>query len=433
MKPVQLSLFSESEKFTTKQQHKKEQHEHPSHFQSKQKTSKDNLSDKAVQLSLFPLDQQTPSLDQNFKKVKLGRYERLQRELEVNYEDDPAKIFIDISENTSSFNSNYTFLDLFSGAGGFTQGLLQAGFQPIASVEHHPIASATYVKNFPNCHHFCGNIEDFNPIEWLGKIETPEIHLVIGGPPCQGFSVAGKRKADDPRNYLFIEFIRVVEAIRPWYIVMENVPGILTMKNGTVKQSILEKFKEIGYSNISVAILESAAYGVPQIRPRAIFIANRFGMLNPYPKPQLSPHQYIPIELAISDLPEYTPIPEINHQWTRHSPEYMERIAQVPPGGSLYKSYADAFKRQYIGKPSMTVKENHGGTHIHPYLNRVISAREMARLQTFPDTFIFEGTMKKAMWQIGNAVPPRLAECIGYALLSYLSKISENKIIDSKS
>jgi DNA (cytosine-5)-methyltransferase 1 len=176
-----------------------------------------------------------------------------------------------------------------------------------------------------------------------------------------------------------------------------------------------------------VAILESAAYGVPQIRPRAIFIANRLGMPNPYPQSQLNQEEYKAIESAISDLPEYTPIPEINHEWTKHSREYMERLAQVPPGGSLYTKYVDAFKRQYPGKPSMTVKENHGGTHIHPYLNRVISAREMARLQTFPDSFIFEGSMKKAMWQIGNAVPPRLAECIGYALIPYLNDIAINR------
>jgi len=208
---------------------------------------------------------------------------------------------------------------------------------------------------------------------------------------------------------------------------MENVPGILTMKDGKIKQAIFEQFESIGYSNISVVILESAAYGVPQIRPRAIFIANRLELQNPYPKPQLQPEQYQPIELAICDLPEYTPIPEINHEWTRHSPEYMQRIEQVPPGGSLYETYLDAFKRQYPGKPSMTIKENHGGTHIHPYLNRVISAREMARLQSFPDSFIFEGTMKKAMWQIGNAVPPRLAECIGYGLIPYLDSISLGK------
>lgn len=374
------------------------------------------------QLSFFPDEEQNNTVKKH-KKPKLGRYERIKRELEEN-ETDPNKIFIEISSESISIpTSNYTFVDLFCGAGGMTQGLVQAGFQPLASVEISPIASATHKKNFPQCHHFCGDIENFDPVKWLEEIGSPQVHLVAGGPPCQGFSVAGKRDPKDPRNRLFYEFIRVVSKIRPWYVVMENVPGILTIQKGDVRRSITEAFKSIGYNNISVAILESADYGVPQIRPRAIFIANRFGMPNPYPKAQLLTEEYKPIESAIADLPEYTRIPEINHEWTKHSPEYMERIAKVPPGASLYKKYADAFKRQYPGLPSMTVKENHGGTHIHPYLNRVISAREMARLQTFPDSFIFEGTMKKAMWQIGNAVPPRLAECIGYALIPLMELV----------
>ncbi|MHC5722844.1 MAG: DNA cytosine methyltransferase [Nostoc sp.] len=375
-----------------------------------------------TQLSFFPNEENHSTTKQ--KKPKLGRYERIKRELDKN-DSDPYKIFIDV-DSVSNLPSNYTFMDLFCGAGGITQGLVQAGFKPLASVEINPIASATHKNNFPQCHHFSGNIEQFDSHNWLQQIGLPEVNLVIGGPPCQGFSVAGKRDHKDPRNRLFYEFVRVVSEIRPWYVVMENVPGILTIQNGDVKKAIIEAFESIGYPNISVAILESAAYGVPQIRPRAIFIANRFGMPNPYPKAKLSPEEYKPIESAISDLPAYTPIPEINHQWTKHSPEYMERIAQVPPGGSLYTKYVDAFKRQYPGKPSMTVKENHGGTHIHPYLNRVISAREMARLQTFPDSFIFKGSMKKAMWQIGNAVPPRLAECIGYALIPYLTYIALN-------
>ncbi len=378
----------------------------------------------AIQLSLFSNKEETIPAKKP-KQAKLGRYERIQRELEAD-DSDPYKIFIDV-ESQSMPASDYRFVDLFCGAGGMTQGLLQAGFQPVASVEVNPIASTTHIKNFPDCHHFCDDIKNLNSQNLLSKIGSPEVHLVVGGPPCQGFSVAGKRDPNDPRNRLFREFVRIVSEIRPWYVVMENVPGILTIQKGAVKQAICEAFEEIGYPDVSVAVLESAAYGIPQIRPRAIFIANRFGMPNPYPKPQLLSEQYKAIESAIDDLPEYTRIPEINHEWTRHSAQYMERLAKVPPGGSLYESYADAFKRQYPGKPSMTVKENHGGTHIHPYLNRVISAREMARLQTFPDSFIFEGSMKKAMWQIGNAVPPRLAECIGFALIPYLTDIALNK------
>lgn len=371
-----------------------------------------------IQLSLFS------QYNQSQKKGKLGRYEQIQRDL-LTTQRDPHQIFIDISYPVTPI-SGYNFLDLFSGAGGITQGLVKAGFNPSASVEISPVASKTHQRNFPNCHHFCGDIHDFNAYHWLEQIGSPKIHLVVGGPPCQGFSVAGKRDPNDPRNHLFLEFIRVVSEVQPLYIVMENVPGIITMQKGKIKQRICEQFASIGYSNVSIVILESATYGVPQIRPRAIFIANRVNLPNPFPKPQLSPDEYKTIESAISDLPAYTRIPEINHEWTRHSAQYMERISKVKPGESLYKTYADAFKRQYPGKPSMTVKENHGGTHIHPSLNRVISAREMARLQTFPDEFIFEGTMKKAMWQIGNAVPPRLAECIGYALIPYLNKITEN-------
>ena len=375
----------------------------------------------ATQLSLFS-NGEDQNLDRRQKKAKLGRYERLQRELELKNQD-PYKIFVEVETPTTP-TSTYTFVDLFCGAGGMTQGFHQAGFQPVTSVELNPIASATHTRNFASCHHFCGDIVEFEPKKWLEKIGLSQIHLVVGGPPCQGFSVAGKRNPNDERNRLFHEFIRIVDQIKPWYVVMENVPGILTLGKGNFKKAIC----------VSIAILESAAYGVPQIRPRAIFIANRFGLQNPYPEAQLLPDRYKSIESAISDLPTYTPIPEINHEWTRHSLEYMERLAKVPPGASLYETYLDAFKRQYPGLPSMTIKENHGGTHIHPYLNRVISAREMARLQTFPDSFIFEGSMKKAMWQIGNAVPPRLAECIGYALIPYLnaiqSKITTTTIIN---
>ncbi|MEB3886597.1 DNA cytosine methyltransferase [Lyngbya sp. CCY1209] len=376
-----------------------------------------------LQLSLFP-DEPKDNSVRKHKKAKLGRYEKIQRELATTRRD-PHQISVDINAEIKPIKT-YNFIDLFCGAGGITQGFSQAGFNPVASAEINPIASATHKRNFPNSHHFCGDIKEFQTREWLSQIGSPSVHLVVGGPPCQGFSVAGKRDPNDPRNHLFKEFIRIVSEVRPWYVVMENVPGILTLKKGRIKQTIFEAFEAIGYTNVSVAILESAAYGVPQIRPRTIFIANRFEMQNPYPNPQLLPEQYKPIESAISDLPAYEPIPSINHEWTRHSPEYMERISKVPPGGSLYQTYVDAFKRQYPGKPSMTIKENHGGTHIHPHLNRVISAREMARLQTFPDSFIFEGTMKKAMWQIGNAVPPRLAECIAYALIPCLNAIVTN-------
>jgi len=362
------------------------------------------------------------------KKPKLGRYERLASSIEeLIY--DPYKKWV-IKDDFQEPLKKYNFIDLFCGCGGLTQGLFQADMNPVGSVEIMEVAANTHKHNFPKCICYNGDIKDLDPNEYFGK---KNIHLVIGGPPCQGFSVAGKRDPDDPRNKLFYEFVRVVDEIQPWYVVLENVPGILTMKNGKVKDKIIKEFSDIGYKNMSVAVLESANYGVPQFRPRAIFIANRFNLPNYYPNPQLSKEKYVPIEDAISDLSPNIPNPQTNHEWTKHSKEFMKRLSRVPPGGSLYETFFDAFKRQYKGIPCMTIKENHGGTHIHPYLNRCISAREMARLQTFPDSFFFTGSMKKAMWQIGNAVPPLLGENIGKAVITGLNRIVRNDFLKEPS
>lgn len=369
-------------------------------------------------MTLFPELSKTERPDSaRAKRAKLGRYERVRRDLET--ESCRWKIWVDVTGCVAS-SANYNFVDLFCGAGGLTLGLQQSGLLPVAGVEEVAVACETHRRRFPSCRLYEGDVRSFEPATWL---DSMPVHVVAGGPPCQGFSVAGRRDPGDERNRLFREFVRVVEALQPHYVVMENVPGILTMQKGAVRAAIIEAFEQIGYESVSVAILESAAYGVAQIRPRAIFIANRHRMPNPFPSPQLQPSEYRPIESAIGDLPPDVTKPEINHEWTRHSQAFMERISKVAPGGSLYESFADAFKRQYPGVPSMTVKENHGGTHIHPHLNRVISAREMARLQGFPDDFIFAGPMKKAMWQIGNAVPPPLGRAIGLALQSYLEAV----------
>ena len=307
-------------------------------------------------------------------------------------------------------------VDLFSGAGGLALGLQNAGFKIKGSVEIDVDASATINRNFKNTKHIN------NPIEEIHKAEIQEfknIQLVAGGPPCVGFSVAGYRNPKDVRNLYYREFLRFIEVLKPKYFLMENVPGILTIDEGKVKELMLNEFKKLGYET-SIRILEAAEFTVPQFRTRAIFIGNRVGLSNPYPKKILNKEEYIPIEDAINDLVDHPRDPSINHEWTNHSKKFEQRISRVKPGDSLYATFKDAYKRQYLGVPSMTIKENHGGTHIHPTLNRVISVREMARLQTFPDNFFFEGTMKRGMWQVGNAVPVKLAEHIGKAIISEL-------------
>jgi len=304
-----------------------------------------------------------------------------------------------------------------------SQGFKQAGFNKILSVEIDHDASETIRRNFPESAHYEGRIEDLSDERIREIVGDRTIHLVCGGPPCQGFSVAGFRDPNDPRNKLFHEFVRVVRVLKPWFVVLENVPGILTMQDGAVYQEILRQFGMEGYGNMSVRILEAATFGAPQLRTRAIFIGNRFGKKNPYPQIQFTKENYRSIDDAIDDLKNVPPSPLFNHEWTKHSKQMEERISKVPPGGSLYDTFRDAWKRQYKGIPSMTAKENHGGVHIHYEKNRVISARELARLQTFPDDFIFSGTMKRAYWQIGNAVPCILAKNIALAVRSELERV----------
>lgn len=347
------------------------------------------------------------------KTPRLGRYDGLAKRLLETH--DSNRIFVDVSEAPT--NTSFGALDLFAGAGGISSGFRSAGFEVLAAVELVEVAAETHKLNFPTTKVFCGDIGEFTASDY---VDFNEVDLVAGGPPCQGFSVAGKRDPNDPRNRLFEQFVRVVRETQPDYFVMENVPGILTMSKGKVAEAILEAFTEAGYPGTSIAILEAADYGVPQLRSRAIFIGNRHGLPNPFPAPTHSPEEYVAIEEAIGDLPAWDRLPDWNHEWTKHSKDFTARISKVLPGESLYKTFADAYKRQYKGFPSMTVKENHGGSHIHPDLDRCISAREMARLQTFPDDFIFTGGMKKAMWQIGNAVPPVLAEMVGRALVPFL-------------
>ena len=343
---------------------------------------------------------------------KKSRYSRLKEKLDADLFNQNW-VEIDTKKVRKSHKKT---VDLFAGAGGLSLGLQQAGFKVIGSVEIDKDASKTINRNFPESIHFSKPIEDIKDSE-IKKFG--EIDLLAGGPPCVGFSVAGYRNPKDPRNQYYREYLRFLKILKPPFFLMENVPGILTIEGGRVRDLMFSEFKKLGYST-SVRILEAAEFEVPQFRSRAIFIGNRINVKNPYPKPILTKNNYIPIENAINDLLEHKRDRSINHEWTDHSKEFEKRISKVKPGSSLYEKFKDAYKRQYLGVPSMTIKENHGGTHIHPTLNRVISVREMARLQTFPDSFFFEGSMKRGMWQVGNAVPVKLAKHLGLAINSSL-------------
>jgi DNA (cytosine-5)-methyltransferase 1 len=188
------------------------------------------------------------------------------------------------------------------------------------------------------------------------------------------------------------------------------------MLGGRVEQTIVDDFARLGYS-MSVGVLSAADYHVPQVRQRVFFIGNRIGVANLHPAPVLRPSRYVTTRAAIADLMERAPDAAFNHVPTKHSADMARRLAAVPEGASLYANYSDAWKKCPWDAPSCTIKENHGGVNIHPRISRVLTAREMGRLQSFPDDFLFAGSKSQQLVQIGNAVPPLLGKAVGLALV----------------
>ncbi|MDR2430934.1 MAG: DNA cytosine methyltransferase [Candidatus Margulisbacteria bacterium] len=337
----------------------------------------------------------------------------------------PADIinWLDVSKEMQSCDGwrnpeqskNFNFIDLFAGAGGLSCGLAMAGLSPAAAVEIMEPAVATYNRNFGE------KLEPFDICDerkcrkLIDSVKDKHIHLIAGGFPCQGFSIAGHRIANDERNSLYREMLKIVIAIKPDFVLMENVEGLRSMLGGRIERQIINDYEAIGYA-VNVAVLNSADYGVPQIRKRVIFIGNRLGKKNYHPKPILLPENYRTVEDGIA---RFAGLPEdraINHIFSKHNKKMIKRLAKLPEGQSLYGNYSDAWKKVYWKQPSVTVKENHGGVNVHPKFPRVMTPRELASLQSFPDDFIFEGNKKWQLVQIGNAVPPLLGKALGLAI-----------------
>lgn len=333
---------------------------------------------------------------------------------------DHKPIWTDISKVWETpGQSKMTFVDLFCGAGGLSKGLELSGLQGICGLDFFKEACMTYSRNF-NHPFINGDIRSEETKKQFYETVKKQLvgrhlNIVAGGFPCQGFSMAGNRIIDDPRNSLYKELIEIVKVLRPDFVICENVKGLRTMLGGRVEQKIIADFHDIGYE-MNVETLCAADYYTPQKRERVIFIGNRIGVKNLHPKPLLTSKDYITTGEAIGDLMTYPADPAFNHEPTRHRADMAQRILDTPEGKSLYKGYSDAWKKCPWDEPSCTIKENHGGVNLHPKLPRVLTAREMARLQSFPDDFIFEGKKNKQLVQIGNAVPPLLGKAIGIAI-----------------
>lgn len=343
-----------------------------------------------------------------------------------------------------------TVIDLFAGVGGLSLGFEMAGFEVVLANEFDKSIADAYIENRPGTKMIVQDITKL-PIEETFGPYAGRTTAVIGGPPCQGFSQKGQRKSiNDPRNFLFRYYYEVVRRVKPKYFVIENVPNLLTTEGGYFKEEIIDLFSGIGYA-VSCGVLCAADFGVPQDRHRTCIIGRLGDTLVSLPEPN---GVHTTIWDAISDLSylesgegaeiqDYRFPPQsayqrmlragsdelYNHVATRHSKVTLERLRMIPPERgremlpaehltkSIYSGTWCRMKKDDIAKTITTRYDTpSSGEFTHPYLNRAITTREAARIQSFPDTFHFFGTKSSQMKQVGNAVPPLLgkavAECI---------------------
>lgn len=351
-------------------------------------------------------------------------------------------------------NKKFTAIDLFSGCGGFSYGFQQAGFEVILGVDNTDIALQTFEKNHQNSKTLLLDLHEESAIDRIEKsTEGKEVDVIIAGPPCQGFSLTGTRNENDERNTLFNAVFKLAKRINPKAIIIENVPGLLNLYKGKAKKEIIELCEEMGY-NCNPKLLYAPDFGVPQIRKRVFFVAikKELGTFE-FPKPTHTPENYIGCRDAIGDLPDLIsdlgdeeldydkkPFSEYqkmmrngskvlnNHLGTQHSEHVINVISQVPEGGNHKdlppgvgdsRKFNEAWTRYHSARPSKTIDTGHRN-HFHYKWNRVPSVRENARLQSFPDAFIFLGNKTQQYRQVGNAVPPLLGKILGTQLINYL-------------
>lgn len=348
-------------------------------------------------------------------------------------------------------------IDLFSGAGGLSLALKDSGFKILMANEINPCFAKTHKYNFADVPLIQKDINKVTVKDLEKVLGNETVDLVVGGPPCQGFSIFGKRRFvntreydphKDPRNYLVYQFMRIVDILHPKFFFMENVKGFTSLDHGLFVEEVKKQFQQMGYKNIWCNIVCAADYGVPQERYRMFMIGNRIGI-------DFKPPQKTNFPIESGKKPEYTTVGTAimdlvgkenivpNHVPLKHKPIVAARYGYVKEGCKLnvndlppeliiatrrdsktgkVANYSHVFKRLDRNKPSTTMVPGHNAFPIHPTLNRTLTAREAARLQTFPDSHIFFGTRQEQCIQVGNAVPPKMAVPFLKKINYYLKK-----------
>lgn len=305
-----------------------------------------------------------------------------------------------------------TVLSLFTGGGGLDIGLEMAGLATVECVDNDPESCKTLRFNRPNWNVFEGDIRQYEP---KGVFD-----IVVGGPPCQGFSTAGKGDPNDPRNFLWREYFRVVQAVQPLALVLENVAGMANTKNAHHLNDFISQLRDLGYS-VTSGIVNAADFGVPQQRKRLILLAG-LGWTPTLPTPDPE-RKAVSAKEAIGDLIRRRS-KVFNHEPNDHAPHVVERWSRLQEG-EVDPNYRRG--RIHSDRPSPTIRAGGGhgprGDHlagfhppIHYSLPRQLTVRESARIQSFPDDWVFQGSKTAQGRQVGNAVPPLLARAIGESL-----------------
>lgn len=362
----------------------------------------------------------------------------------------------------------HTVIDLFCGAGGLSAGLEMAGFKVLAGNDIFVAAGETFARTHPSAQFIPGAIEDLSVHELMERtgLRRGELTVLVGGPPCQAYSVYNhQRGMHDARATLFKEYLRIVDGLRPEWIVMENVTGIFSIGGGEAVRAIKAELGALGYA-VKEQILKSEDYGVPQERRRVVFIGNRIGatISHPLPSHGVGLQPFTKIRDAIGDLPPIgngedpgrVPYLEIepgpyqrqmrgnavtvaDHAAPKLGQINIERLAHIPQGGSwrdipfdllpagMKRAKRSDHTKRYgrmtwdgLSCTVLTKCDIHWGAYIHPEQDRAISVREAARLQAFPDSFEFSGSRTEQYVQIGNAVPPLLGKAIGDHLMQLI-------------
>jgi DNA (cytosine-5)-methyltransferase 1 len=353
-------------------------------------------------------------------------------------------------------NKKMIGIDLFAGAGGMSLGAQMAGVEVVLAVEKDPHAAATYKINHPDTKLIVDGVESIKRINISRKgIET----VLFGGPPCQGLSTSNQRTRtrDNESNWLFKEFIRVTKLWKPDWVVFENVRGIVETEGGLFRDSVIEELEEAGYT-CSHGVLCASDFGVPQVRSRFFLIASKHKISVELPTPTTT--KPVTVRQAIADLPSLTNGASENylkysgrprtqyakamrgnlvecssHLITKNAPHVIQRYSHIPQGGNwedipenLMKNYADRsrchtgiYRRLNENRPSVVIGNFRKNMLVHPWENRGLSVREAARLQSFPDWYKFLGSIGFQQQQVGNAVPPLLAQHV-------FQKITETNI-----